>query len=282
MGTTYGSGEQAARWNGPSGNVWVEAQELLDGMFRGLEEVLVGAVEHGERVLDVGCGTGATTVALAGRVGEEGCCVGVDISAPMLDAARVRAEHGGVRVEFVHADAQEHVFEPDFFDAVVSRFGVMFFADPVAAFANLRRAVKADGRLRLVVWRGPEENPFMTTAERAAAPLVPGIPDRVPDAPGQFGLADRDRTRRILEESGWSGIDIRPLDVACTMPESELTGYFTRFGPLSLLLPGVDEQTRARVVPTVRAAFEPFVHGTEVRFTAACWLVEARNPSTAS
>jgi len=281
MGTTYGSGEQAARWNGPSGNVWVEAQELLDGMFRGLERFLVDAVEPGERVLDVGCGTGATTVALARRVGEDGRCVGVDISAPMLDAARIRAERDGVRVELVLADAQKQTFEPASFDAVVSRFGVMFFADPVAAFANLRRAVKADGRLRLVVWRGPEENPFMTTAERAAAPLVPGIPDRVPDAPGQFGLADRDRTRRILEESGWSGIDIRPLDVACTMPESELTGYFTRFGPLSLLLPGVDEQTRARVVPTVRTAFAPYVHDTEVRFTAACWLIEARNPPTA-
>ena len=116
----------------------------------------------------------------------------------------------------------------------------------------------------------------MTTAERAAAPLLANIPPRVPDEPGQFGFANAQRVRRILEGSGWSEIDIQPIDVVCTFPEKELTRYATRFGVLGRALPEVDEGTRARVVDTVRAAFEPYVHGAEVRYDAACWMIGAR------
>ncbi|MBP0449270.1 class I SAM-dependent methyltransferase [Kitasatospora sp. RG8] len=269
---------QAARWKGAGGRAWVDAQAVLDGVLKPLEDVLIEAapVREGDRVLDVGCGTGGTTVAFARLLGPEGRCVGADISEAMIDAARARAEHEGSTAGFVLADAQEYAFEPAAFDAVVSRFGVMFFDDSVRAFANLRRAVRDGGELRFLVWRGIEENPFMTTAERAAAPLLPGIPARRPDEPGQFALADPDRVRRILEGSGWAGIDIRPVDADLTLPEAELIGYFTRLGLLGQVLPGADEPTRARVVETVRAAFEPFVEGPLVRFTAACWLVGAR------
>ncbi|MGF7238706.1 MAG: SAM-dependent methyltransferase, partial [Frankia sp.] len=148
--------------------------------------------------------------------------------------------------------------------------------DVVRAFANLRRAARDGAEFRFITWRGAEENPFMTTAERAAAPFLPNLPARRPDAPGQFAFADPRRVHRILEDSGWAGIDIRPVDVACTLPESELVGYFTRLGPLGLILPEADEPTRAQVTETVRAAFDTYVHGEEVRFTAACWMVDAR------
>ncbi|MDX6741660.1 class I SAM-dependent methyltransferase [Actinocorallia sp. A-T 12471] len=266
--------DQKARWSGAPGNAWVEAQGLLDAMFRPLEDVLVAAAAGGRNVLDVGCGTGGTTVALARKA--TGRCVGVDVSAQMIDAARERARREGSTAEFVLADAQEHTFEPAAFDTVVSRFGVMFFDDAVRAFANLRRAATDDARLSFVVWRGVEENPFMTTAERAAAPLLPGLPVRRPDEPGQFGLADPDRVRRLLTDSGWTGIDVSPLDAVCALPESELIGYFTTFGPVGILLRERDEATRARVVAAVRPAFDPFIHGAEVRYTAACWLVSAR------
>ncbi|MET8094985.1 class I SAM-dependent methyltransferase [Streptomyces sp. NPDC005236] len=270
--------EQMERWNGPTGNAWVEAQDMLDALFAPLEELLVDAFSAGQggRVLDVGCGTGGTTVAVARRLGPGGRCVGVDISEPMLEAARARAERAGVRASFIRADAQDHDFEPGAFDAVVSRFGVMFFPDPVRAFGNLRRAAKEDAVLRFVVWRGLAENPFMTTAERAAAPLMPNLPKRVPDAPGQFALADADRVRRLLEESGWAGVGIRPVDAACVMPETELAPYFSRFGPVGIALRETDATTRARVVESVRGAFEPFVHDAQVRFTAACWQIDAR------
>ncbi|GAB2568094.1 hypothetical protein Aab01nite_43920 [Paractinoplanes abujensis] len=264
----------AARWNGPSGQAWVETQALMDGMYRPLEELLVDAVSarRPTRVLDVGCGTGATTVALAARLGPGAACVGADISEPMLEAARAR----GGRATFLRADVQEHEFAPDTFDAVMSRFGVMFFDDPVRAFANLRRAATADASLTFVAWRSIEENPFMTAAEQAAAPLLPAMPPRRPTGPGQFGLADGPRTHGILAAAGWTDISVEPLDVRCTFAETDLIGYFTRLGPVGLALPAVDAETRAQVIETVRPAFDPYVHGADVRFTAACWLVTAR------
>ncbi|MBN9682626.1 MULTISPECIES: class I SAM-dependent methyltransferase [unclassified Corallococcus] len=269
--------EQSKLWNGTAGRAWAENQEVLDAMFKPFEDLLVEAVvaSSARQVLDVGCGTGSTTLAIARRLGAMGNCTGIDISEPMLATARARAEQEGIPAHFIRANAQSHAFEPATFDRVISRFGVMFFEDPVQAFANLRRAAKTDAKLLAIAWRSPSENPFMTTAERAAAPLVPNLPVRQPDAPGQFAFADSNRVHRILEESGWTGIDIQPIDVTCTLPEKELVHYLTRFGLLARVLQEVDETTRARVIETVRAAFEPFVHGAEVRYTAACWKVAA-------
>ncbi|MGH8782232.1 class I SAM-dependent methyltransferase [Paraburkholderia sp.] len=269
---------QAALWNGPSGRAWIDWQTVLDAMFKPFENLLVDALRagHGRRVLDVGCGTGATTLAFARAVGAQGQAVGVDISAPMIAVARERAERERVPAHFVCADVQTHPFEPAGFDTIVSRFGVMFFDDPVRAFANLRGAATDGATLRFIAWRAPAENPFMTTAERAAAPLLPDLPARRPDGPGQFAFADHGRVVSILEASGWTDIDIVPIDIECTLPETELIGCFTRLGPLGLILQNVDERTRAQVVATVRAAYDPYVHGTEVRYTAACWMVVAR------
>ncbi|NUP24562.1 MAG: methyltransferase domain-containing protein [Streptomyces sp.] len=277
-GTHNTDDEQATRWNGRAGHAWVDAQAVLDQTLKPYEDLLVDAVaaEPVGRVLDVGCGTGGTTLAVARQLGPASRCVGVDISQPMIDAARARAEREGTPASFIRADAAEHPFEPAAFDAVISRFGVMFFDDAVRAFTNLRRAARDGAGLRFIAWRGPAENPFMTTAERAAAPLLPNLPARRSDGPGQFAFADSERVHRILKESGWGAIDIRPIDVECTLPEKELVGYFTRLGLVGQVLPEADEPTRAQVIETVRAAFEPFVHGTEVRFTGACWLVEAR------
>ncbi|RKG83082.1 class I SAM-dependent methyltransferase [Corallococcus exercitus] len=269
--------EQTTLWNGTAGRAWVDTQEVLDAMFKPMEDLLVEAVvaSSASQVLDVGCGTGSTTLAFARRTGEKGRCVGIDISEPMLAAARARAEREGIPASFIRADAQLHAFEPASFDIILSRFGVMFFEDPVQAFANLRRAAKDDAGLRFIAWRSPSDNPFMTTAERAAAPFLK-LPARRPDAPGQFAFADPRRVHRILEESGWADIDVQPIDFACTLPEKELLRYLTRLGPLSRFLHEVDDRTRTQVIDTVRAAFEPFVHGAEVRFTAACWTVGAR------
>ncbi|WP_181002589.1 MULTISPECIES: methyltransferase domain-containing protein [Burkholderia] len=248
-------------------------------MFEPFAQRLVEAARTGRRVLDVGCGAGATTLAVAQRLGARGRCVGVDVSRPLIAAARARAERGGVPASFVHADAQTHAFVPASFDTIISRFGVMFFENAVDAFANLLRAATSDASLAFVAWRTAAENPFMTTAERAAAPLVPNLPARQPDAPGQFFFGDARRIETVLAQSGWCGIDVRPIDVECTLPERELIGHFSRLGPLGQLFGDLDDATRARVVDTVRAAFAPYVHGAEVRFTAACWLVGARAPA---
>jgi SAM-dependent methyltransferase len=272
--------EQTELWNGASGDVWIAEQALLDGMFAAIEAHLADvAAQAGARsVLDVGCGTGTTTLALARRLGPAATCTGVDLSAPMIAVARGQAGRVRAPARFIVADAAAHPFEPEGFDLVVSRFGVMFFADPVAAFANLHRATAPGGALHLVVWRGPEDNPFMTTASRAAAPLL--APDalpqpRPPGAPGQFGLADPDRTQAILADAGWRDADLQPRDFPCTMPAAALRGYLSRLGPLGLVLRDADEATRDRILAAVLPAFDGFRDGDELRFDAACWLVRA-------
>ncbi|RUL69538.1 class I SAM-dependent methyltransferase [Dyella choica] len=249
-------------------------------MFQPFEERLVRMVraKFGQRVLDVGCGTGSTTLAVARRLGAQGYCMGVDISAPMLEVARARAKLEGTFASFLCADAQRHPFEPASFDLIISRFGVMFFDQPVNAFANLRSAASQGAQLRFIAWRSAAENPFMTTAERAAAPLLPRLPPRRADAPGQFSFADRQRMAAILQQSGWMDVYIQPIDVECSLPEQALVGYFTRLGPVGLVLQEADEITRSQVVATVRAAFNSYVQGAEVRYTAACWMVSATAP----
>lgn len=276
--------EQSQLWNGTAGRAWVDTQDVLDRMFAPFAERLVAAIPERPdgRVLDVGCGTGATTLAIARRLGPRARCVGVDVSGPMIEAAQARAQAEGAAVTFIHADAETHELTPASFDVVASRFGVMFFADPVRAFTNLRRASTDGAALRFVAWRSPAENPFMTTAEHAAAPLLPPLPARAPDAPGQFSFADRRRVERILADSGWASVDVQAVDVLCTFPEQDLVRYFTRLGPVGRALANVAEAARGDIIETVRRAFDPFVSGTDVRFVAACWMVAAEASATPS
>lgn len=269
--------DMAAAWNGVSGQAWVDEQQLLDRTYESIENLLAqeAAAMGARSVLDIGCGSGATTLALARSLGDHGQATGIDISEPLIAVARARAQREGSRARFIRADAQTHAFEPAGFDLAVSRFGVMFFEDPVAAFANLHRATSTNGRLCLVVFRAISENPFMTTAERAAAPLVANLPPRKPNAPGQFAFADAARVRRILEDAGWSQVGFTPIDVDCRFPAADLERFFTRLGPLGQVLRDTEEPTRQSVIREVRAAFEPYVRGDEVRFTSACWKISA-------
>lgn len=269
---------QAALWNGTAGQAWVKLQALLHGMFEPFERLLAAeAIEFGRGpVLDVGCGTGATTLAIARALGPSSECVGVDVSAPMIAAACSRMPAQSHGISFVEADAQRHAFEPGRFRLIVSRFGVMFFDDPVEAFANLHRAATGDAQMRLIAWRSAADNPFMTTAERAVASMLPPFPAREPDAPGQFAFADPQRVQAILARAGWLDVTLQPLDVTCTLPAHALPTYLSRLGPVGRALQEVDEDTRERVLGVARRAFEPYVHGDQVRFNAACWTIAAR------
>jgi SAM-dependent methyltransferase len=275
--------EMAAAWNGVSGRAWVDEQQLLDRTYAPIEKLLVDeVVAIGARsVLDIGCGSGATTLAVSRNLGSRGRATGIDISEPLISVARARAQREESSAQFIRADAQTHDFGAASFDLMISRFGVMFFDDPVAAFANLRTAAPQGGQLRLVVFRAIAENPFMTTAERAAAPLLTNLPPRKPNAPGQFAFADVAHVRRILEGSGWHHVEFAPVDIECGFPAADLERFFTRLGPLGQVLRDADEATRRGVIHEVRAAFQSFVRGSEVRFTAACWLVSAANQRNA-
>lgn len=268
---------QKAMWQGDSGRAWVEAQDLLDGLFAPIEAHLVriAAEAAPEALIDVGCGTGATTLAMARATGARG--VGLDISEPMLGLARSRAEASGLDVSFITGDAQREPLESGAFDLLASRFGVMFFDDPAAAFANLRTAARAGAGLHFVAWRGPAENDFMTAGERAAAPLLPPAPMRKGDEPGPFGLASADRTARLLREAGWGGIEIDPIDFTCVMPRDRLEDYYTRVGPVVKPLATSEPAFREKLKAAVEEGFAPFVDGDAVRFPAACWTIRARN-----
>jgi SAM-dependent methyltransferase len=270
--------DQRQMWNGPGADAWIGSRDVLDTMFRPIEAMLVDAVRAAgaRRVLDVGCGTGSTTLAIADALGSRGSVLGLDLSEPMIAVAAARAAEAGAAARFIAADAATHDFAGSGFDLVVSRFGVMFFAEPVAAFANLRRGANPGAGTFLVTWRSPAENPFMTVAERAARPLMPDFPKRRGDGPGQFGLADPDQVRNVLASAGWRDVDLAPVDVDCAFPAAELRRFATQLGPLGAALRGVEPGLAAKVTEAVMAAFATYVVGDDVRFTAACWAIRAR------
>lgn len=271
--------DQAALWNEASGRTWVELQAVLDRMLQPFADHLIAEAFPGEGrwVLDIGCGAGATTLEMARRVGPKGLCLGVDISAPLVAAAKSRADAEGLEsAGFVEADAQGYRFDPGAFDAVISRFGVMFFDDPEAAFANIRRGLRKDGALTFIAWRSPRENPLVVAVGQAAGPLLPALPPPDPNAPGQFAFADAAKVRRVLDTSGWRDVDVQPLDLGSEVPEADLMAYVTKLGPAGAALRTADAALRARVTEALADAIRPFIDNGVARFTSACWLVKAR------
>jgi SAM-dependent methyltransferase len=268
--------EQAARWNGPSGRSWIDHQDLLDRLYRPFEDLLVDGIS-GSHVLDVGCGTGSTTLAVSRAI--TGQAVGVDISDPMIAVARERASGEQASAEFLVADVQTHQFAGAPFDTILSRFGVMFFGDPDTAFRNLHQASTGGASLRMIVWRNPEGSDIMVSAESATAELLPELPPRppsVPTTPGQFAFADPDLVSPILHAAGWRDITIEPIDVELSLPTDDMLRYITTFGRVGVQLPAVDDATRAHVLDRLSEALTSFTDGPDVRYVAACWLVRAR------
>jgi len=264
-------------WNGKGGQVWVENQKLLDGMFKPFEDCLVKAVLDSGKVniLDIGCGAGATSLATSWVLGETGKVTGVDVSKALIQAAKERTTIGEISTQFICSDAQSYRFEEAVYDMVISRFGVMFFDDPVAAFKNFHGAATTDAQLHMYAWRSPTENPFMTAAQKAAAPYMQGLPKPEPNAPGQFGFANADYVREILTKAGWKGVEIEPIDLDCSLAAGELEKYNTNLGVLGMIYDQLDNETREEVRLKVQSAFQSFVKGDRAEFVAACWKITA-------
>jgi SAM-dependent methyltransferase len=271
---------QAEYWTQATGPVWVEQQVPLDRQLDPLGRKVIEALalKPGERVLDVGCGAGATSLQLADVVGPDGAVAGADISATLLEAARGRAA-GRANVRFVEADAQAYPFEAGAFDAIFSRFGVMFFADPTAAFANLRRALRPGGRLGFICWRTPAENPIMVGPMMAATAIVgPQPPPADPNAPGPFAFADPARVKAILSDAGFRDVAVTPVDMKIGGGDLDATlGLALKVGPLGALLREHPDQREA-VVSAVRAFLAAHESADGVKLDSATWLVTARNP----
>jgi SAM-dependent methyltransferase len=276
--------EQIEYWNEKAGPRWVKYQEKLDAQIAPYAGIILdrAAVKRGESVLDIGCGCGATTLEAASRVAPGGSATGLDISRPMLERARARAAAGRVsNVSFIEGDAQTFPFKQGDYDAAISRFGVMFFADPAAAFANIRRALKPGGRLTFICWRPMMENPWVTVPLRAVAQHValPAPPD--PSAPGPFAFADGERLREILTTAGYSGVAIDKHDsrmpVGSEGTLDEAADFALTIGPVNSILADKPESVLAAVRASVRSALAAHQTPQGVLLDAAAWLVSARN-----
>lgn len=271
--------DQVDYWNAQAGATWAELQDRLDRQLEplGLEAMSALGPKAGERILDIGCGCGQTSLELA----EAGASVlGVDVSEPMLAVARQRA--AGRDVAFEAADAQEFPFPPASFDAAFSRFGVMFFGDPPAAFANIARALKPGGRMAFVCWRPIAENVWMSLPFAAVAPILPPDaappPPADPHAPGPFAFADPERVRGILAAAGFVDIDIRPYDRRIGGNDLENSiSVSLRVGPLGAVLRERPE-LRDRVVGALREALAEHLTPDGVLLPSATWIVTARKP----
>jgi len=275
--------EQIAYWNSVAAQRWLDLDAKQDVVFAPITEALFARawLASGERVVDVGCGGGGTTIDVAGRVGPTGRSVGLDVSRPMLDAARRRAPPGSP-IEFILADAATHVFAPASFDALVSRFGVMFFADPVGAFANLRRALTPGGRAVFACWRAAKLNSWQMTPLRAALRHVPRLPEHGPEDPGPFSFADEARVRRVLGRAGFAKIELAPIDleidIAAGQGFESAMATAQSIGAASRAMEGRSELERAAAVEEIRAALAPLRRGGTLPLGAAVWIVTAVNP----
>lgn len=274
--------DQADGWNNAVGTSWATFHEQIDRQIAPLGRAAMAkaGLKPGQAVLDVGCGCGETSIALARAVAPGGRVLAADISELLLGSARDQAETAGAaNLEFIQADAQAHAFAAGAFDAAFSRFGVMFFEDPAAAFANIRRAIKPGGRLAFVCWRAPQENPYLSAAMAAARDLLPAGPPPVPNAPGPFGLADGERTRGILSGAGFSKVALEAVDQDLGGEDLDATvAQALRMGPLGSALRenDADEATRARVAERVREAYRSYLNAEGVvRLPAAVWIVSA-------
>ncbi|MBB3013178.1 class I SAM-dependent methyltransferase [Cupriavidus alkaliphilus] len=279
--------DQVGDWNGQSGERWVANQARLDAMVAvfGQAAMEAAAPATGERVLDIGCGAGASSLALAARVGAGGQVLGVDISEPLIGRARALAQRDTPAL-FQVADASSAELPEAAFDILFSRFGVMFFDDPIAAFAHMRRALRPGARVAFVCWRGAAENDWVRLPMGALKGIVPpsALPD--PEAPGPFSFGDPGRVARILTAAGFTDIAIDPFDAAVPFGEGgtrdaaidDAVKMTLEVGPLSRALADQPDDIRARASAAVRAAFAGLPGERSVMINGAAWIVMARNP----
>jgi SAM-dependent methyltransferase len=280
---TSGNAAQIAYWNDVASVSWTKFQTELDAIFAPLTEIALSAAapSSGERVIDVGCGCGATVLELAGRVGPAGRVLGVDVSAPMAERARARiAERSLHNARIEVSDAAVHPFTPADTDLLFSRFGVMFFTDPTAAFSKLRKAMRPDGRLLFACWRPLADNPWFALPLQVTRGLLPPQPPADPIAPGPFAFASSDRVLGILRDAGWRDASTQRHDVPMRIAApGDLDGgadFATRVGPLARLLAEADDSTRAKARQAVIDALGAHDSADGINLTGSIWLVSAR------
>jgi SAM-dependent methyltransferase len=275
-----GNRDMAAAWDGDEGAHWSAHAPRYERGGAPYREQLLGAagLSTGERVLDIGCGAGRTTREAARAVGPGGRALGLDLSASMLDVARAAARDEGLdNVEYVQADAQVHHFGEPSHDVAVSQFGVMFFADPVAAMTNIRGALVPGGRALFMVWQGLGRNEWAATLRTTLA-AGRDLPMPPPGAPGPFSWAEPDTGRQILEKAGFGDVDVNdvPGDFVIGDDPEDAIGFVRGMGVTRTLLADLDDAAKSRALDALRAAFAEHQSDRGVSFESAAWLVTGR------
>ena len=268
-------------WNGTAAERWTTHQQAQDPALAPLGEAVMDAlaIAPGEAVIDIGCGCGGTTLEIARRVGGSGHVLGVDVSAPMLARARERAAAApDLAIDFALGDAAAHDFVAGAFDVAFSRIGVMFFADPQAAFANMLAALRPGARLGFVCWRTLKENQWATLPIDVATRHVPAPQRAGPEDPGPFSFRDAGRIHRILAAAGFTAVEIEPLDRALNYgPTVEAATVMTMgMGPISNAIMEAPDDVQQRIADDMRQALVPKLRDGGVFLNAGCWLVTAR------
>jgi SAM-dependent methyltransferase len=271
---------QRAFWNSEATRRWVTEQTRIDRMMTEVTDAALAAAapRPGENVLDLGCGTGTTTLRLADAVRPTGRVLGIDISEQQLALARQRVAAAEANVELVLDDAATHDLAAESFDLGFTRFGVMFFADPVAAFHNIRRAMKLSGRLLLAVFRSGAENPWATAVVAAIGHLVPPPPLPGPEDPGPFSWSDTARVKRILNGAGFGEVVLTPLDLSFHLGANahEAAEFATFVGQGARLLQGQPDETLKAARLALAEFFKDHEGPRGVSLPGALWLVSAR------
>lgn len=274
---------EIAYWNGPGGERWVSHQRMQDALLAQVAELLMAraAPRDGETVLDIGCGAGTTSIALARQVAPDGRVLGVDVSAPLLERARHHAP-AGLPVEFALGDATVYPFAPGKADLLFSRFGVMFFADPARSFANMRSGLRAGARVVFACWRERQQNPWLMLPLQAAYRHVPRLPEAGSEDPGLFSFASEPRVRGILERAGFGAITLEPVGLSFDLAEGggldRALELSVGMGPASRALDGQPAALRVAATESIRAALAPYARGKRVPLGGAIWIVTAMNP----
>ena len=268
-------------WNSAASRAWADEHERMDRAVAEETKALLdlAAAQPGERVLDIGCGGGTTVLELAARVGPDGHVLGADVAEQSIARVRERIAAAGLRhAEAIVADVSSQPFGPNSFDLSFSRFGVMFFSDPVTAFANVRRAMKPGARVALAVFRAAADNLWPNSPLAAVRHLLPPLPEPGPEDPGPFSWADPGRVHRILEGAGFREVSLTPLDPLIQLGgrAAEAAQFMMLFGPLTRVLPALPAPQRDAVRSAIEVFFEGHTTSQGVVLPAANWVVRAR------